>query len=163
MIVDVLANWERYRSVNRRFAAAFEFLSRPDLVGLEPPERGSPNSLRVPIQGDEIFALVQRYQPKPMHEAFWEAHRTYIDVQYVVEGAEVMLWAPLVTMNIVQDYDNARDFTKLAPKARAEASQELRVLAGMFAIFMPDDAHAPGILSDSLPGEVKKIVVKVAV
>lgn len=163
MILDVLSNWERYRCLNPRFAAAFEFLSRPESLKLEPAEHGSQNSLRVPIQGDAVFALVQRYQPKAIKGAFWEAHRKYIDVQYVVEGAELMLWAPLASMTIMNAYDDARDFTRLAPKACDETSRSLCVAAGMFTIFLPDDAHAPGLAIDGAAGEVKKIVVKVAV
>jgi biofilm protein TabA len=163
MIVDALANWERYRALNPRFAAAFEFLSKAGSQALEPAEHGSQNSLRVPIQGDAVFALVQRYRPKAMEDAFWEAHRRFIDVQFVVQGAELMLWAPLASMTTVNAYDEVRDFTKLAPSGCDETSRSLRVAAGMFAIFMPDDAHAPGIAIDDATGDVKKIVVKVAV
>ena len=162
MILDSISHWERYRSLSPGFVKAFEFLSRPESLRLEPSERGPRNSLRLPIEGDKIFSLVQRYDPKPIGEAMWEAHRKYIDLQFVAEGAEAMLWAPLASMRIVQAYDEANDFTKLAPQGSAPG-QALRVCEGMFAIFMPHDAHAPGLAIEEDSREVKKIVVKIAV
>lgn len=124
---------------------------------------GSENSLRVEIIGDDVFALVQRYTTKPPSEAFWEAHRTYIDVQCVIEGEEMMSHAPLHMMEVFQPYDETKDFAKLIPTANSPEPNWLRVSAGMFAVFFPHDAHMPGLAVDDTPHVVKKIVVKVRV
>jgi YhcH/YjgK/YiaL family protein len=163
MILDSLSNWGRYRSLNPRFAAAFEFLSNPKSLELEPVERGSQSSLRISIDDENVFALVQRYTPKDKKDAFWEAHRKYVDVQVMVHGEEVMLWAPLASMTVVKPYDGAKDFTQLSPKPMEDANVAVRVSALNFAIFFPHDAHAPGLATGVSRREVKKIVVKVAV
>ncbi|MBK7541977.1 MAG: YhcH/YjgK/YiaL family protein [Candidatus Competibacteraceae bacterium] len=36
------------------------------------------------LAGDALFALVQDYHTKPQSEGFWEAHRRYTDLQFIV-------------------------------------------------------------------------------
>ncbi len=166
MILDSLHNTHRYSALGKRIACALEYLARPETARLEPRQQGAQNSLLKPIVGDDVFALVQRYRPKLKRESFWEAHRNYIDVQCVFEGAETMGWAPLETMGIRQPYDAERDYAVLEPIFSAGESKEqfFTVRHGMFAIFYPTDAHMPGLApDDQLADEVKKIVVKVRV
>ncbi len=170
MILDSLANASRYAALGPRIARALEFLAKPETARLEPKQPGSQNSLVKPVVGDDVFALVQRYKPKLRREAFWEAHRNYIDVQCMFEGAEMMGWAPLETMGVKQAYDADRDYAVLEPiqgqnDDRPDAAERFfTVRRGMFAIFFPTDAHMPGVSpDDGLAAEVKKIVVKVRV
>jgi YhcH/YjgK/YiaL family protein len=163
MILDALVNADSYRSLSPRIARALDFLCGNDAMRLEPAAHGQENSLRHEIDGDDIFALVQRFTTKRRQEAFWEAHRTYIDVQCVLEGGECMGWAHIDSMHIIQAYDERRDFMKLEPQVETDSCELITVRAGMFAIFMPHDAHMPGLCMNDSPGEVKKIVVKVRV
>lgn len=169
MILDSLANAHRYDVLGKRIVRALEYLSRPETARLEPKQSGAQNSLMKPIIGDEIFALIQRYKPKLKREAFWEAHRNYIDVQCVFEGAEMMGWAPLEAMGVKQPYDAERDYAVLEPifgggNGAGGPEQFFTVRRGMFAIFFPTDAHMPGLAPDDiLADEVKKVVVKVRV
>ena len=169
MILDSLVNAPRYAALSPRISRALEFLAKPDTARLEPKQAGSQNSLIKPIVGDEIFALVQRYKPKLRRETFWEAHRNYIDVQCIFEGAEMMGWAPLEMMGVKQPYDAERDYAVLEPifgggNGLGGPEQFFTVRRGMFAIFFPTDAHMPGLApDDTLADEVKKIVVKVRV
>jgi YhcH/YjgK/YiaL family protein len=110
------------------------------------------------VDGTNVFAGVHRYCPKPVAEAKWEAHRQYVDVQYVAEGVERMGYAPLTdALKVRQAYDPKKDAIFL------DAQGDLfTVPAGSFAIFGPRDVHAPGLTLD-LAGEpttVCKVVVK---
>lgn len=166
MILDSLANASRYHILGKRIMRALEYLSKPETARLEPRQSGAQNSLMKPIIGDEIFALVQRYKPKMRRDAFWEAHRNYIDVQCVFDGVEMMGWAPLEAMGVKQPYDAERDYTVLEPifGGKETPEQYFTVRRGMFAIFFPTDAHMPGLApDDALVDEVRKIVVKVRV
>jgi len=86
MILDSLTLWHRYAPLHPRLGHAFAFLEqvRPDIV-----------IGRHEIAGDDMFALVQRYQTRPIEGMQLEAHRRYIDVQYLVTGREAIHWAPL--------------------------------------------------------------------
>ena len=115
---------------------------------------------RYDIDGDRVYALVQSYQTLPIDEnSKYEAHRKYIDVQFIVSGVEVMGWAPLEKMQVTKDYQLEKDVCLGAcPPALATLT---RVDAGSAAIFFPEDAHAPKLACGE-PAPVKKIVVKVA-
>lgn len=151
MIFDTLSNSARYESLNSRFAKAFAYLRTVD---------GSQPLGRHDLEGDDCFALVQTYETKPQEKALFEAHRKYIDVQFIQSGRETILWAPLASMaEETMAFDQSKDAAlwKLVPDTTA-----LHVSAGHFAILFPEDAHAPCIEWDQ-PETVFKVVVKVAV
>ena len=150
MILDRIENAMMYRSVGARVSAALNYLRRTDLSRL--PEG------RHELDGDRLFAVVGRYRTKPPEEARWEAHRKYIDVQYVVEGVERIGYAPLAAeMPIREAYDPAKDLVFFDTRGDL-----LEVRAGGFAVFAPQDVHAPGLAAGDppVPGEVLKVVMK---
>ncbi len=86
------------------------------------------------------------------------AHRRYLDVQYVAEGTERIGYAPLTEQwKVVEPYDEAKDVAFY--DARGDL---IEVPAGSFAIFGPQDIHAPGLVGGTLPvvRGVLKVVVK---
>ena len=147
MIIDTLNHASMYYALNPLVERALRFLQ-----ALDPKTAVG----RHEISGDQVFALVQEYDSKPMSEGFWEAHRRYIDVQYVVAGVEQMGYAPLDSLR-PGEYDGSKDFVKLEGDG-----QFLRLPAGHFVIMAPQDAHMPGMALDA-PAPVKKVVVKVRV
>lgn len=162
MILDHLDHRASYARLGRRISQAMDFLRDPATLKLEPPALGPENRLRMMIDGDDVFALVQRYRTKPPVDAFWEAHRKYIDVQCVIEGVERMGCVNLDAMRVVKAHDADQDFAVLEP-VNPHAANFIKVQAGSFAIFFPHDVHMPGLIAGVQPIEVKKIVVKVRV
>ncbi len=151
MVLDTLANAARYESLNSRFAKAFAFLRTVD---------GTQQLGRHDLDGDDCFALVQTYETKPVEKAKFEAHRKYIDVQFIHSGRETILWAPLASMKeetMAYSEEKEAALWKLVPDVTP-----LHMSAGHFAILFPEDAHAPCIEWEK-PDQVFKVVVKVAV
>ena len=94
----------------------------------------------------------------PAEAALFEAHRKYIDVQFVQSGRETILWAPLASMREeTMAYDEKKDVAlwKLVPDVTP-----VHLSAGHFVILFPEDAHAPTVVWET-PTEVFKVVVKV--
>ncbi|MCC6579873.1 MAG: YhcH/YjgK/YiaL family protein [Phycisphaeraceae bacterium] len=150
MLLDTLEHASLYRPLHPGIAAAMHFLAHTDLTSL-------PDG-RTDIQSDRLFAIAQRYAPKPGPATVWESHRRYIDVQYVAAGVERMGWTLLSpALKITQPYDEAKDVTFYDV-----AGDQITVAAGSFVVFHPHDVHAPG-LAGPRGGEVFKVVVKVAV
>ena len=151
MILDTLPLWHRYAALHSGFARAFAFLE-----GVTPATADG----RHDIDGDAIYALVQRYQTRATSGMQLEAHRRYIDVQFIARGREVIHWAPLAALSeVTLPYETTKDAGLFALPA---ATVPLRLVAGQFAILFPDDAHAPCCAWDE-PEDVLKVVVKVAV
>lgn len=150
MIADTLAQHHRYTSLHPRFAAAFDFLAK--LPADQPAGRYE-------LDGDNCFALVQSYTTKPAAQGTFESHRRYIDIQFIQSGVETMLWAPLATLPVTQPYAAEKDVALHAMPARITP---VNLQAGEFAIFFPEDGHAPGLECGG-PATVRKVVIKVRV
>jgi YhcH/YjgK/YiaL family protein len=149
MIFGSFENCERYFSVNEKLTAAFEFIERAVREGL-------PVS-RYELDSEGNYAFVQEYDTKT--ESKWEAHRKYIDVQYIIEGVEVMDVDRISSLDETIPYDETRD---IAFFEGGEGATRCVVRAGEYAIFFPEDAHRPGLCLD-VPAPVRKIVVKIKV
>ncbi|MCX7708432.1 MAG: YhcH/YjgK/YiaL family protein [Clostridia bacterium] len=149
MIFDYIKNSKLYTAQGSRLNIALQFLHDNDFIAMEPG--------RYPIQGDEVYALVQEYETKPIEEGKWEAHRKYIDIQYVADGEERIGFASLSQMNGSQDYNPDKDIQFFQGEGHF-----MEVKKGQFMILFPEDAHMPGIQA-STKQKVRKVVVKVLV
>ena len=146
MIIDRLENRSSLYDLPPRLARAVEYLRATDLLSIA--------TGRHDLDGDNLFALVQDYTTRPPEECVWEAHRRYIDVQFVAAGVERIGHAVLSDMREREAYDATRDVTFFEP-----GSEFVLLRAGMFAILGPDDVHSPGHVAGA-PTHVRKIVVK---
>lgn len=113
------------------------------------------------IDGDKIYAKLQRYMTRPVEECHPEAHRRYVDVQFMVDGREELGWcafSPDLRQRV--SYDNRDDvefFEQLVPES------SIVLNPGDFAVLYPSDVHRPQVAIDSISKAVTKVVVKVAV
>jgi YhcH/YjgK/YiaL family protein len=134
-----------------RWNKAFEFLRGNDLTKLE--------LKRYDIDGDNLFIMISEYNTKDPETARFEAHKKYIDIQYVVTGSELMNIAPLTSGDsILQKYDPVKDIEFLSVKK----ASVLKAGPDRFFIFFPEDAHRPG-LKENVNAPVRKAVVKVKI
>lgn len=138
-----------YFKYKDRWDKAFAFLKDNDLTQME--------LKRFDIDGDIVFAPVSEYMTKTEEAALYEAHRRYLDIQYVVSGKELIGIAPLSqTKDILEPYDDTRDIMFMT----VNGGKNLEANPGKFFIFFPDDVHRPG-LRDGDSTLVRKVVVKI--
>lgn len=150
MILDTLANAQRYFALGSRIETALKYLQTTDCTQLPVG--------KIPLQGEEIYALVQDNTTKLRADGVWEAHRRYIDVQFVAAGVEEMGYANIETLTVKQPYDDQKDYALFHG-----SGSYVRVPAGSFTIFFPQDGHIPGSAINEQPAAVRKVVIKVAV
>ncbi len=148
MIIDALENAEKYYPLNPRFAEAFLYLRTPAARILA--------SNREEIDGENLFVIASRGMGKQKPEVKLEVHRIYIDIHYIIQGVDVMGWkAACNCREVLSPHNSEKD----AALFNDEPLIWCAVPSGAFAMFFPEDAHAP-MVSD---GEVHKLIVKVAV
>jgi YhcH/YjgK/YiaL family protein len=146
MILDRLDASSLYNSLNPLFEKAFEFLKDPATAEL-------PDG-KYPIVGDDLFAVIARAEGKGMDKSRLEAHRKYIDIQYFVEGFDVIGWENISRLDLSKTpYEEENDIQFFDEKTDIWT----KVPAGAFAVFFPEDAHAP--MASDVP--MHKIVMKV--
>ncbi|CAN1536483.1 EbgC Beta-galactosidase, beta subunit [Flavobacteriaceae bacterium] len=148
MVIDKIENYRLYSTLTKRLAKGFEFINNTDLIAIAPG--------KYEIENDAIFAIVQEYDTKEQEDSVLEGHHKYIDIQYVIQGVELMGFTPLTNQEVVEE-NLEKDYTFY----NGETSM-LRVEAGMFTLFFPEDLHRPGVKAGQI-SKVKKVVVKVKI
>lgn len=151
MIFDNLENSSLYNDL--RLKKGFEFLKNTALENLEDG--------RYEIEGDNIYANVQSLQTKLKQDKKWEVHRKYIDIQYVIKGKETMGIGFLKDFEkTIVPYDNKKDVAFL--DTDFEKYSYINVEKGNFAVFYPNDVHAP-MLAQNEVENIKKVIVKIKI
>lgn len=146
MVVDKLENIEKYASLNPLFTEAIAYIKSHDL--------GNAEVGKILLKGNDLLVNVAQTKPKDKENARLETHNLFIDIQIPLSGEEVMGYTPTADLGEVTDsYNPDKDITFYKGLAR----NYITVKPGMFAIFFPQDGHAPGITSVG----VKKVIVKV--
>jgi len=151
MILDTLDHYHIHAPAGSRLQRAFQFLATEWNPSM-------PDG-RVDVLGDDVFALIQGYDTRAAENCRFEAHRRYIDIQYVVEGAEAMGWARVDTLSVTEPYSDEKDVGFFATPA---AYATPVVYAGSYTVFHPHDAHMPGLRVPSYD-RVRKVVMKIRV
>ena len=151
MILDRIDNIGMYACLNKNLKKAAEFIKENNLeefpVG------------RYEIDGDNVFLLIQEYTSKNENDARWESHKKYIDIQYVLQGEEIMGYKNISELTLAEDLYEQKD---AAYYQNIEIWTKLIVKAGEFAIFFPGDGHKP-CCAIGRPQPIMKAVIKVRV
>lgn len=147
MIKDKLENAEIYTNISEKIKQGFEWLKKADLKILEDGKYF--------IDGESFYANIQTYETKS--DAKYEAHRKYIDIQYMIKGAELVGVTDISNCKTCVEYDSQKDleFFDITVEEDLYSLRE-----GEFLLFFPQDAHKPSI-DYKEKNIVKKVVVKV--
>jgi YhcH/YjgK/YiaL family protein len=148
MILDQLSRASHYTAIHPGFAKAFEFLRTTKLDDLA--------AGRHEIDGDRLYVVMNRQPGRGRSGAKFEVHRRYIDIQFGISGTDEMAWLALPECS---QPDGAFDEQKDVGFFKDSPQTWLVVPPGSFAIYFPQDVHAP--LGGT--GDLVKAVVKVAV
>jgi len=147
MIFDSLTHSKRYLPLHPGFEAGFKFLQNLSIEKLKDGKNE--------IDGDRLFALSMATEGKGRDKTVLETHRKYIDIQFTVSGSDTIGWdeQALCTPD-PEGYNTDKDVEFYTERP----TLWIPVSSGRFAVFYPEDAHAP-LGTDAF---VHKIVIKVA-
>ncbi len=152
MIAGHLINWDKEKYLYApAIQNAMNWLQTTDLATLPLG--------RQEIDGDKLYALVSEYVTEPKERRRAEAHRKYVDVQYLVTGSEIIGYARLQDgFEVLED--------KLAEKDVIFYKNPLDEVAvvlneGMFAILFPWEVHRPNC-SRGEASPIRKVVMKIS-
>ena len=153
MILDTLDCIVKYAGISTNFETAVRWLQETDPEALEPG--------RTDIDGERVYAVMSENRLEPKEPVF-EIHRRYADIQIILRGRE--------------GFRYGRKGKELSGKPEndvwfCEADQQVpfELEEGGFTVFLPGEAHAPGLypekdkgpLSPAAPVPDRKLVVKV--
>jgi YhcH/YjgK/YiaL family protein len=147
MIIDTVQNAAKYFSVHPLFEKAFEFIGQTDLVNAADGKSDIAEGLKA------IFSNAPG-KTKEASLSKFECHDKNIDIQLCINGVETIGWKPrekCIKPN--GEYNSEKDVQLY----HDEADTFFQLTSGQFAIFFPEDVHAPMIGE----GQIKKLVIKV--
>jgi YhcH/YjgK/YiaL family protein len=160
----IFAPWLKQRMIVDRIENAYLYSRIPSQIGtvlkiLSSREISSMTEGKHEIEGNKVFYLVQKYSTKPRNEGQMEAHKKYIDIQYVLNGQESIFVENIAACKLVSAYNEEDDAAMYeVPKSFSE----IYMSKGMFCILFPQDSHL-ACRTTANESKVHKIVFKVAV
>lgn len=148
MIFDTLKNVDNYKGLGRVYDA-LKFLSETDFSKIDLG--------RYELDGDNIFYMVQSYDTDP-DKTISEAHKKYIDIQYMVEGEEIIGVADISEDKELTEAKEENDVWFYDCK-----TEPLVLSTGKYMVLYPNDLHCPGVATNGTALTCRKVVVKVKV
>lgn len=150
MIIDILSNAKKYFCIHPLFAQAFEYIHSQRFGEIEPG--------KYEIDGDKLKAIVTNNAGRTIEEATsnFECHDKHIDIQLCIKGKERIGWKPRgMCAQQREKYNPESDvvFYNDTP------DMYFQLTDSQFAIFFPEDVHAPMIGEEN----IKKLVIKVEI
>ena len=151
MVYDKIDNIALYRDLSPNIALALDFLKQ-----MKPDTAVGTYQIN-----HRVKVIVSEYETKMENEFGYEAHKKYIDIQYLLLGEERIACLPVERMKEAQPYNEENDAAFYAADLKLQPSY-LSLLPGYFAIFFPQDGHKPQLCVDKQM-KVKKVVIKIEI
>ena len=135
MIYDKIDNLETYAKISEDIRLGLEYLRdlKPEV------------EIGTYVLSPRVKAIVSEYTTKEVNEKGYEAHKEYIDIQYLVSGEEKIGFVPLEYLKETKPYNVEKDVAFYEEKD--VKPQELLLGNGYFAILYPQDGHMPQLWS----------------
>lgn len=149
MIIDRLDNSLLYYGMSKEIQAALQYLADTDFTNMP--------CGKYDFGQHGTFFIVSEYETKPREDVLYEAHRQYIDIQYIVCGVEYIGYQYIGALKEEIPYDNHKDIIFYTGEGNL-----VQVGKNNFVILFPDDAHKPCVSVDKIE-KVKKVVFKILV
>ena len=148
MILDSLENSNRIECIHPLFKQAFDYVKSTDFSKMEDG--------KYDIADAGFTVSIASLFGKEKSEAAIETHKKFIDIQFPLLGVEKIGWKPgdqLLEESV--PYNEEQDIAFYIDKPTAYT----KIYPGQFAIYFPEDGHAPGIGQ----GNIRKVVIKIPV
>ena len=149
MIIDTIKNAHKYYSVHPLFEKAFDYILHSDLLNKELGKEDIADGLKVIISDAEG-------KSKETSLSKFECHNHWIDIQLCIKGNETIGWKPREKCASPNgDHNQEKDVQFF----HDQPDMFFGLTDSQFAIFFPEDVHAPMIGE----GLIKKLVIKVKI
>lgn len=149
MIIDHIANAEKYFCVHPSFEKAFSALRSID--------SNTPDG-RITVDKDNVFINLSEYTNKNINDCVFESHKKYIDIQFVINGSELI---DITEEKNLEFTDNRLDTDDIAFLGNSEVFSRAYLSEGIFVVIFPGEAHKPCISPEEEGVKVRKAVAKI--
>ena len=138
----------QYKNHQELWDKAFQFIEENDLAQIAVG--------KYELVGERCFAIISEYETKPVAQCKTESHQDYIDIQYVVQGKELIGLTTKDYVTVTEPHDESRDVAFYS----TSHIDHLEADPSAFFLFFPTDYHQPGVSAGAV-STVRKLVVKI--
>ncbi|MDI1317041.1 YhcH/YjgK/YiaL family protein [Flavobacterium sp.] len=149
MIIDNIENAQNYFNLHPSFKDAFQYIASNDFSTINDAIIEFPNEIKA-------FITTGQGKLKATSLEKFECHDKYIDIQFCVSGVETFGWKPREKCYLQKGAYNPEKDVRFFNE---QPDMFFQLTNNQFAIFFPNDVHAP-MIGDS---EIKKLVVKIKI
>ncbi|MDR1814650.1 MAG: YhcH/YjgK/YiaL family protein [Tannerella sp.] len=147
MIIDSLENSGKYESLHPLFKKAFQYIKETDFTGKKDG--------KIRTDDTHLYFEISRFRGKDPADATLESHKKCIDIHAPIVGVERIGWKAADSLMIISEaYNNSKDIMFY----HDYPTTYIKLYPGQFAIFFPNEGHAPSIGE----GDIRKILAKIA-
>lgn len=149
MIFGNIQNLKEYFFLEDGVFECFRYAKENDLSKYE---KGSHE-----IDGKRLFVNIVEYETVEAEKRFWEAHKDYLDIHLMLDGAEQ------IDLNFIQNMD-VKDYVPEEDFLPMEGGKNGSVVLGKgdFLICYPSDAHRTAVAADGSE-KIKKAIFKLQI
>ena len=149
MVFGNVRDLKDYGYLEEEVLKCFAYAKEHDLLAFE---KGSHE-----IEGDNLFVNIVEYKTTTPEERFWEAHRQYLDLHFMLRGPEQ------IDVNFIdnmeqKDFVEKDDFLPL----EGESNSHVVLTEGDFLLCYPKDAHRTAVQVKE-PVTIKKAIFKIKI
>lgn len=150
MIYDSIDNIHRYDGMGEGIRKGLSFIQQAvaDLA-----------TGHYTLDAPDTYANVQEYTTMETNPNGYEAHQKHIDIQFLLQGEELVKIHPIEGLIVSKPYDADKDCTLYNDDRKDCITTPLH--NGYFLILFPNDAHSPQLCINHQCTTVRKVVVKV--
>lgn len=152
MIKSTVKDYAKYSKCHPLFPEAFKMMFACTAASLD----------GTTVSESGIKCMVQSYPTNTPENKKMEAHRKYIDIQYVIEGSERVYLGDVKDFKTKVEYNPEKDVEFFFSDETLPTVESMLLRAGEFMVFYPEDAHKPGCINVA-PTSIKKVVMKIPV
>ena len=149
MIFGNIDHLDEYSFLEKGIRECFAYASTHDLSSFE---KGSHE-----IDGDRLFVNIVEYTTTNASDRFWEAHKQYLDVHFMLHGEEQIDLNFIKNMDVKQ-YVAKDDFVPMD----GDPNASVVLHDGDFLICYPNDGHRTAVAVNE-PAVIKKAIFKVRI
>ena len=149
MVFGNIRDLKDYDYLEEEVLKCFAYAKEHDLLSYE---KGSHE-----IDGDNLFVNIVEYETTTPENRFWEAHKKYLDLHFMLKGPEQ------IDVNFIDNMEQKEfvdkdDFLPL----EGEANSHVVLTEGDFLLCYPKDAHRTAVQVNT-PAVIKKAIFKIKI
>lgn len=149
MVFGNIRDINDYAWLEEKVRRCFEYSTKNDLLAYE---KGC-----YKIDGEELFVNIVEYETTTPENRFWEAHRQYLDLHFMLKGTEQ------IDVNFIDNMEQ-KNYVEMDDFLPMEGNPNSMVILeeGDFLLCYPKDAHRTAVAVEE-PMRIKKAIFKIKI